>query len=120
MPVETEQAPSALALWTGVLSGPIVWFAVLEIKFILVPWTCAADAKWPLYLVSACALALIAASEVLSVRNWRETGRGEPDERHGVIPRSRFLAASGMILSGFFFLVIIAQVVAESILGVCQ
>ncbi len=115
-----SEGRGVLALWVGVLTGPIVWLALLEANFILVPWACAAAAKWPMYLTTIVALAAVAGGALLSLRGWRETGAEWPEESAGVIPRSRFMAAGGLLLNVFFFLAIIAHGLPTLILGACQ
>ena len=63
-----------LSLWVGVLIGPVVWLALLELNFALVPWACAAGANWPMLATTLVALAAVAAGALLSLRGWRDTG----------------------------------------------
>ena len=76
MPAGTEREFSrgrgVLALWAGLLAGPIAWLSILEIKFIIVPWACAANLKWPLYIVTLLGLAVTAGGFLLALRNWRD------------------------------------------------
>ncbi|MFL6354762.1 MAG: hypothetical protein ACJ74Z_23320 [Bryobacteraceae bacterium] len=109
-----------LALWTGVLAGPIVWLFSFEAKFALVPWACIFQAKLALHIVSLLALALAAGSGLLAWRQWNELGRELPGEGGGALPRSRIMAVGGVLLSSLFFLVILAQAIPEVLLGVCE
>jgi len=109
-----------LALWTGVLGGPIVWLLSFEANFALAPWACTFDAKLALYIVSVVALVLAAASGLLAWRQWKELGQEWPGEGDGALPRSRIMAIGGVLLSAMFFLVILAQALPEIILGACQ
>lgn len=109
-----------LSLWAGVLMGPVVWLALLEVNFVLVPWACAAGANWPMYVTTFSALASVAGGAALSFRDWRDAGREWPEESEGVIPRSRFLAAGGLLLNVFFLLAIVAHALPNLILGACQ
>ena len=58
------------------------------------------------------------AGGVLSWRNWNRTGREWPSSEAGVVPRSRFLAAIGVLGSVLFSAMIIAQWLAIIALGV--
>jgi hypothetical protein len=109
-----------LALWTGVLGGPVVWLLSFEANFALAPWACTFDAKLALYIVSVVALVSAAASGLLAWRQWKDLGQEWPGEGGGVLPRSRIMAIGGVLLSAMFFLVILAQALPEIILGACQ
>ena len=109
-----------LALWTGILLGPIVWLMSFEANFALVPWACIWQAKLTLYLVSLLALILSGAAGLLAWRQWTELGR-EADPRGGdTLSRSRIMAFGGVILSTLSCLIIIAQAIPELILEACQ
>ncbi len=109
-----------LALWTGVLAGPIVWLISFEANFALVPWACIWQGKLALYLVSLVAFLLSAAAGFLAWRQWTELGR-EVDPRGGdALSRSRIMAFGGIILSALACLIILAQAVPELVLGACE
>jgi hypothetical protein len=108
------------ALWTGLLAGPIVWLISFEANFALVPWACIWQGKLALYLVSLAAFVLSAAAGSLAWRQWTELGR-EADPRGGdPLSRSRIMAFGGIILSALACLIIVAQAIAEFVLGACQ
>jgi hypothetical protein len=109
-----------LALWTGILAGPIVWLVSFEATFALVPWACLFQAKLALYIVRILALALAAGSGLLAWRQWNELGREQPGEGAGALPRSRIMALGGVLLSSLFFIVILAQAIPEVILRPCE
>ncbi len=109
-----------LALWTGILAGPIVWLISFEALFALNPWACIFQTKLALFIVSIVAFALSAAAGLLAWRQWSELGR-EADPRGGdSISRSRIMAFSGVILSTLTCLIIIAQAIPELVLEACQ
>jgi hypothetical protein len=109
-----------LALWTGILAGPIVWLVSFEATFALVPWACLFQAKLALYIVRILALALAAGSGLLAWRQWSELGREQPGEGAGALPRSCVMALGGVLLSSLFFIVILAQAIPELILRPCE
>ena len=109
-----------LALWTGILTGPVVWLISFEINFAMAPWACVDQRKIALYVVSLIALIVSAGSGMLAWSQWKELGSELPGDGGGAIPRSRVMALSGMLLSGMFCLVIIAQAIPELMLGACE
>jgi hypothetical protein len=109
-----------LALWTGILTGPIIWLLSFEANFALAPWACVFQAKLALYVVSIIALAVAAASGLLAWREWEALGREWPGDGEGTLPRSRVMAVGGILMSAMFFLVILAQAIPELMLRACQ
>lgn len=110
----------AVLLWMAILLGPAVWFASFCANFVLAPWACAAIGKPALYGVSATGLLVTAGCGITGWVEWRNLGREFPGESGGAVARSRTLASGAVLLSGMFFLVILAQLVAEAVLGACQ
>ena len=109
-----------LALWTGILAGPIVWLISFEALFALNPWACTFQTKLALYIVSVLAFVLSLAAGLLAWRQWTALGR-EADSRGGdALSRARTMAFGGILLSGLSCLIIVAQAIPELILGVCQ
>jgi hypothetical protein len=109
-----------LALWTGVLLGPIVWLIAFETDFALAAWACAARAKPVLYLVWLVALAITAGAGLLAWSQWRDIGREPPRDVEGAIARERLMAMGGVLLSGLMFLIILAQGISSVVLEACQ
>ena len=116
-----KQGAGPGALWAGVLAGPTAMLAQLEVNYALVNWACGA-ARWELalHLVSLLALVVTVGAGLLSWRNWRRAGGGWEDEGAGVMPRSRFMAAVGILISALFSLVIIAQWISIFVHGPCE
>ena len=109
-----------LALWTGILAGPVVWLISFQANYALVPWACIFGGKLALYLVSVAAIAACAASGLLAWREWNALGREIPGEGADPLSRGRIMAISGVVLSASFLLVVIAQAIPELVLGACQ
>lgn len=99
-----------LALWTGLLTAPIVWFFSLEAKFVLAPWVCTFGWKWAAYAVSLIALAIIAAGGRIAWLQWQQV-EGE---------RPRAMALGGVFLSAGFLIVLLAQTIPELVLAGCE
>src|ERR1043166_4799456 len=102
--------PSGLmALWFGLLGGPLAWALSLEANFVLVRFTCQTRREWPLYFVTLLGLLITLSAGLLAWRNWRRAGSSWPDDTGGVLARRRFMSAGGILVSVLFFLVILAQ-----------
>jgi hypothetical protein len=100
-----------LSLWTGVLGGALVWATQMQIGYVLARFTAAQPGLGTAHHATAViALLLAAGATVLAWRDWRRVGGGEPaGTEPGIAGRSRFLAALGILTSGLFTLVILAQ-----------
>jgi hypothetical protein len=109
-----------IALWFSVLIGPIAWALGLNAAYSLVLVACARGTMLPLHLVSLATLLLAIAGAAVGWREWRRAGLKIPDEGRGTIPRSRFMAALGLIGSVYFALVILAQWVGNLMLHPCM
>src|ERR1043165_2807828 len=104
-----KEGTGAAALWAGLLVGPIVMLVQLQTNYALVLWACNTGHEWVLHLVSLLALLITMAAGLLAWSNWRRAGAEWDDEGAGVIPRSRFMALVGVLISGLIALVNIAQ-----------
>lgn len=109
-----------LALWTGVLTGPIVWFFGMEANFAISPLACGYSAKPALYLVSLVCLILTASAGWLSWWQWQKLGRAAPGELGGDSGSSRALAMAGVLLSCMFCLTIVAQSIPNIMFSGCE
>ncbi len=110
----------ALTLWLGLLAGPVAVLLQLQINYALVPRVCSSGREWALHLVAFLALAVTVVVGLLSWRNWRRTGPRRADDGAGVVPRSRFMAAVGILISALMTLVIVAQWLPIFIYGTCD
>lgn len=107
-------------LWIALLAGPALWFASMQTNFVLAPWTCSLGWKPATVVVSIVALALTAAAGLVGWMEWRQLGREFPGEASGSVASGRVLASGAVLLSAMFFLVILAQGIAEVIMGACS
>jgi hypothetical protein len=107
-------------LWFGILAGPLAFLLNLQLSYMLVQPVCVTAHHLVLHLVPVGALLLTAGGGVSAWRNWRRTGQTESSEAAGVLPRSRFLAGVGLLTSGLFIVVIVAQWLPNFILTACQ
>jgi hypothetical protein len=107
-------------LWFGILAGPLAFLLNLQLSYMLVQPVCVTAHHLVLHLVPVGALLLTVSGGVSAWRNWRRTGQAESSEAGGVLPRSRFLAGVGLLTSGLFIVVIVAQWLPNFILALCQ
>lgn len=107
-------------LTLGLLGAPAAWFVQLQAAYLMVYVSCATGGRLPYHLVSVLMLAAALACAVLSWRNWQRVGGAEPDERAGVVPRTRFLAALGVLMGALFCLAIVAQWAPAFVLPPCN
>jgi hypothetical protein len=116
----SAQTSSPPLLWVGLFAGPTAFFLYLQVNYMLVPWACSTGHHFVLHLVMAAALLIATAGGISAWLCWQKAGRKWPDGSGGVLPRNRFLAVLGFLLSMFFFLIIIAQGIPNFILDPCQ
>jgi hypothetical protein len=105
----TAHRPAGLLpLWTGLLTGPLAWTVQLSAGYFIAAYDCEsglAHARlWLNGLTALCALLTLGAG-LLALREWQRT----PSADGGSIAtgRSRFMAFTGILVSGVFLLGII-------------
>jgi hypothetical protein len=94
------------------LASPVIWFASHGVQFALAPLTCTWQSNVILWLATALALLLDAASGYIAWNQWQRSGSAAS------IPP--WLATSGVALSAGFFLVILAQAIPALMLPGCE
>ncbi len=107
--VGIDVRPSSIALWTGLLAGPIAWAADLQARYALVKWVCANHAEWIMWAITLAALLITAFGAFCSWRGWIDD-----------TPRIRFMAIGGLFIGGMFALSIIAMAVPDLFLRACE
>lgn len=108
------------SLMLGLLLAPVAWGAQQETLYTMVSWACQSGHFVVMHLVSLAAVLVALAGALVAWRNWDRLGRTEPGGEGGAAGRSRFLAASGVVSSLFFALVIVAQWIATFVLHPCM
>ena len=119
-PAREHPPVSDLALWTSVLSGPVVFLLNLEVSYVMVGWACDAGNEWALHLVHLVSLAAVVAGTLLGAALWRRVGRSWPDADGTFDSRSRLLAALGTLGGVMFAVSIVAQWITVMVLGACS
>ena len=117
---EFKEGAGPGALWAGILAGPLAALVQLQANYALVLWVCGTGRAWSLHAVSAAALLGAVGAGLLSWRNWQRAGGDWDDGGAGVLPRSRFMAAVGMLVSAHSALVVVAQWIAVFVYSACQ
>jgi hypothetical protein len=122
---ETEyQAPvGQFSLWFGMLGGAGAWALHLVVNYSLVPVACSTGMDFLLYLTIPAFSGITLLAIFLAWRGWAST-RGM-DETNGngqrlMVQRVRFMALSGLAMSGFFLMVILAQSVPIIMQDPCE
>jgi hypothetical protein len=109
-----------LALWIGLLGGPIIWLCSFEARFALAPWACTFQNKWALHGVAIVALILCLACALIAYGQWKSISHGELGPDAGAIPRANFMAILGIFVSCGCGMIVIAQSIPEFVLGACM
>ena len=112
---DIEIRPSSVALWSGIMAGPIAWAVGLELRYALLPWACHRGFRWVLTGLSFPFLLLCAFGFFSAWRGW---GAGEAESERPL--RVRFMAVGGMLLSAAFFLTIIAGTIPDFFFRPCE
>lgn len=119
-PDRRENRRENLALWAGMLAGPVAWLLQFQINYSLVQSACEAGHKLALHLVTLGALLLVSGGAVVSGRRLQRLPEGPADEGDDHGTRARFMALSGLGLSLFFTLLIVAAEIPNWILRACD
>lgn len=107
------------SLWPLVLVPPIAWAVQMETNYALVPFECYGGSRLPLYAVMAVAFALVFINAMVAAKFWSQLGKKWPDDGASPASRDRFLSVLGLLVSGMFTLVLIAQTIAIIVFHPC-
>jgi hypothetical protein len=106
--------------WIGILGGPLVWLAFLQVNYMLAPSACLSQNKTTLGIITMIALFGTLAAAFAAWRAWHQTGATSQTEEGGAIGRGRFMALSGIGLSALFAVVVLASAIPIIFLGACD
>ena len=108
--VAEAAAHRPLVLWTGILTGPIVWAIDLLARYAVVKWSCLTGHHWYFDALTIGSLVLVAGAALLS----SSALRGTPS------PRVRFMAILGLTSSALFGLTIASASIPNWVLDACR
>jgi hypothetical protein len=113
--------PRLAALWVGMLAGPLTWAALLETNYVLSYVACEQRGAWMLHLATGIALVVIGGGALLA---WSATPPGCGHDVTSTVPpdaeaRARFMAVAGIVLCGWFAVVVLATEIPVLVLHPC-
>src|SRR4051812_30869108 len=104
-PEAQAQGRPDVALWTGLLGGPVAWLVHFQAVYALAMPACAAGDGLALQLVTALCVAASGGAAWLAWRNWRVV-RGWPSSSDaGAEARVRLMAVVGVMAGALFTLI---------------
>lgn len=114
-----KTASQSLLLWTGWVVGPVAWALHILLSYPLMEWVCRTDNYWVLHTLTLATLLMAAVGALVAWRQWTAVGRQWPDANGDPMTRTRFLAASGLIISGLSMLLIVIEGIPNFMLSAC-
>jgi hypothetical protein len=118
--------PARVLQWLGFFLAPAVFFAHLEIAYVLIPWGCTVQNELWQHLVGLLAVLLslvgVAAAWITRARtsDVGEHPASHPVEGPGAFFRTRFMADTGLGMSAVITLILLMQWIAGYFITVCQ
>lgn len=114
-----------MALWFGLLTGPLVWLTLLQTNYILAYVACETGRTWFMHAVVAGAVLLVTAAGLAAWRTSDEPlvsseSRSDPLTVETQRQRARWMRVAGVVFSAWFILVILAMEVPILVLRECQ
>jgi hypothetical protein len=106
------QPRSEFVLWIGFLGPPLIWLVQFQIKYSLAARTTLAS-RSVVIGISIVALIAVAGCGLMASRYHRVAAASPLDQFAGKGQRNRFMATLGMLVSGLFFLLVTAQLLAD-------
>jgi hypothetical protein len=119
MTAETRYRPSLLLLWFGILVPPVAWSLHLSFEYFFTTLNCQLQVGWAetlLHVTTPVVMALTIAAGVAAYIGLKQTQGSDSPEAM----RARFMAASGLILSGLFLLLIVFGAIPVYFLDRCS
>lgn len=109
-----------IALWLGIVGGPIAWLVYLQASYVLAPSACIAGNKSALGIALLIALIATLLITFMSWREWHATGANAVTDEGNAISRGRFMALSGLGISALSALLVLASGIPIFVLGACD
>ena len=117
---ELPEEHGLAAQWVGLLLAPAAFFLHLQFAYAVVPWACRHRDDFWIHASGIASVALGAIGTLVAWRVWRREGGSAPGEGHGIPPRARFLAVTGLGTSAVITLILAAQWVAAFVVSSCE
>lgn len=102
--------PSSVALWTGILAGPVAWALVFELKYALIDYVCRNHAHWLFWIFFAAGIAICAYGAFAA---WSGMAADAST-------RTKFMGIAGLALSIAFAVFIVAMSIPDIFLKPCE
>ena len=118
--VPRDRLPSIWALWFGLLAPPVAWAAHLSIEYFLTTLQCQLTtplAKTLIYAVWPVLVLIGLSAGVVAYFSWRKV-RDLPE--NPAVNRARFMAITGMLLTGLFIIGLVYGTVPIFALSHCR
>lgn len=106
--------------WVGFFLPPAIFFAHLEIAYLLVPWSCATGQFAWVHTAGIIATVVAAGGTYLALHVWRGAAAAAPEEGDGAGPRTRFVGETGTWMGALLVLLLVMQTVAGFVISPCQ
>lgn len=115
-----RSGPGTLALWWGILSGPIALALDEGLSYAIVQHECSTGYYWLLHFYTGVTLALALSGLFCARWSYRQFPESESSEGITVASRARWMAIYGMASSLAFTLAIIAMSVPKWVMSPCD
>jgi hypothetical protein len=118
--------PARTLQWVGFFLSPLVFFAHLQLAYVLVPWACTRGEQFWMWVVGALAVLLslagVGAAWTARARTSEAESQppGHPVVGPGPLFRTRFMADTGLGVSALVTLILLMQWIGGLFIGVCQ
>jgi protein-S-isoprenylcysteine O-methyltransferase Ste14 len=117
---DTPEERAPLLQWVGLFLPALVFFAHLEIGYVLVPWACATGHDVWIRVIGLLALALAAVGVLAAWRTWERARQEAREQPNRMRSRTRLLGEAGVGMGAIFMLILLVQWIAGFFLGSCQ
>ena len=119
-PPHASDVPAVATQWIGLLLAPAVFFAHLQLGYVLVYRACRYHTTLWVHVVGATAVVLALGGTYTAWHVWTRTGRTMSIEEDGAVARARFLGITGLGSGALFVLLLLAQWLTALVLSPCQ
>jgi hypothetical protein len=115
-----ERGVRPVALWAGILAGPIAFAFVLTIKYAAAQWACMQAHRGVLESVNLAGIVVTLIGGAIAWRALARTPPSAPTDGDDPLGIARFMALFGMASSALFVVVHIANGVPQWVLDACR